>query len=113
MRIQIKEQDDIQLLNIEGTVDVRTAPLLRGEFEKLLKAGARKVILNLSGVELLSSSGASNLVRLAGELDEAGGTLVLSSPSQRCKYVLDLLELPDFFHLFESDEAALGFFKGS
>jgi anti-sigma B factor antagonist len=60
---------------VSGEVDITTAPDLRAWLTRALDDGAAKVVLDLSGVEFMDSSGLSVLVGAHRRLARLGGRL--------------------------------------
>jgi anti-anti-sigma factor len=64
------------------------------------------LVLNLSGMETISSSAIGAMLSLSRELAKTGRGLVLAAVSQSCVDVLDLLRLQDVFQIFPTENAA-------
>jgi anti-sigma B factor antagonist len=86
LRCEVTPERDLVRVRPVGALDAATAPVLRAEVDELRAAGFRHVLLDLSGLEFMDSSG----VHLALALDAAarsdGFTLALvpgPAPVQR------------------------------
>jgi anti-anti-sigma factor len=66
---------------------------LRRNLDEFIRAGAHGIHLNLSEISFLSSAGVGLLMRVHSQLKSIGGSLVITSPSERVKQVLDLCKL--------------------
>ncbi|HZQ56576.1 MAG TPA: STAS domain-containing protein [Acidimicrobiales bacterium] len=77
-------------LAISGDVDIATAPGLREQLERL---EAPNVVVDLSGVTFIDSTGLGVLVGALKRAKEAGGQLTLRSPSRSTRKVLDITGL--------------------
>jgi len=66
-----KQERDAAVIVLEGEFDFLSAPVTRAEFERLVNDEAGDVIVDLSGVTFMDSSGAGALVflhkRLVGQ----------------------------------------------
>jgi anti-anti-sigma factor len=66
-----KQERDAAVIVLEGEFDALSAPVTRAEFERLVNDEAGDVIVDLSGVTFMDSSGAGALVflhkRLVGQ----------------------------------------------
>jgi anti-sigma B factor antagonist len=78
------------VLAITGEVDMASAPGLRDQLQQL---DARNVIIDLSGVTFIDSTGLGVLVTALKRSREAGGHLVLRSPTRATRRVLDITGL--------------------
>ena len=74
LSLSTRTVDDNTVLEVGGEVDVYTAPRLRERLVELVEGGARKVIVDLSRVEFLDSTGLGVLVGALKRLRAAGGT---------------------------------------
>lgn len=90
-------------------------PKLRDELaavnELVSKECTRHVILDLSHVEILTSSSISNLMLLHNLLSEHGRELILSAVSLPTKGILRTVGLDAIFHFANGQSAALAAIK--
>src|SRR5205809_2369992 len=77
LSLSTRTVDDHTVLEVRGEVDVYTAPRLRERLIELVEAGARSVVVDLSAVEFLDSTGLGVLVGALKRLRAAGGSLAL------------------------------------
>jgi anti-anti-sigma factor len=87
----LRERGDT-ILAVRGDVDLATASFLWESVEQVL-SDSERLIVDLRDVDFLDSTGLSVFVRAHRRLREAGGALVLRSPSPRVRRVLDLTGL--------------------
>jgi anti-sigma B factor antagonist len=99
LSISSARDDATTVLEVRGELDFATAGALRAELLDASRDDAPTVALDLSGVGFIDSTGVSLLVQAKRRLDDAGRTLVLRSPSERVRRVLDLSGLGDEFAL--------------
>jgi anti-anti-sigma factor len=96
MRLQIRRtaSDSTQaLICLVGEVDLDAAPALAAALKRAGRGKAKKVVLDLSQVTYLSSSGVSAILDACGELEARGGELILTGARGSVRVVLDLLGL--------------------
>jgi len=91
--------DSWPCLRVSGEVDIQTSPYLESELMKVLDQGALSVIMDLSEVTFLDSTGLSVLVAGLKRCQSAGGELHLRSPRQNVLRVLEITGLTEAFHL--------------
>src|SRR5688572_12851975 len=77
------DSGDHTVLEVGGEVDVYTAPRLRERLVELVEQGARHVIVDLSRVEFLDSTGLGVLVGALKRLRAVNGTLGLVCAHER------------------------------
>ena len=96
----------VVVLRVEGRLDVRTAPLLRARGAEVAAEG-RNLILNLSGVTFLGSSGVGALLSLHEEFQEQAGEVRIVDPSEAAWTVIDLVSLQRLLAIDRDEAAAL------
>jgi anti-sigma B factor antagonist len=94
------------VLEIGGEVDVYTAPKLRERLMELVNAGDTHVVVDLSRVEFLDSTGLGVLVGAHRRLRARDGSLDLVCPHDRLLKVFRITGLDNVFDLHTSVEEA-------
>lgn len=74
----------------QGRLDLLVAPGLRKQLIDLVAAGYNRVVVDLSGVELIDSSGLGALVAGFEAARDNGGDLKVMSPPEQATLVLEL-----------------------
>jgi anti-sigma B factor antagonist len=101
-----------QALDLEGEVDVYTAPLLRQEIMDQVDAGVTHLLVNLEKVEYLDSTGLGILIGGVKRLKEQNGSLKLVGPSARITRIFEITGLNKIFDVYASEADALAATKG-
>ncbi|MEW2162823.1 STAS domain-containing protein [Streptomyces sp. NPDC007084] len=99
--------DGIVLVGVAGELDVETAPELRGRLADQIRAGRPHLLLDLSAVPFMDSSGINALLKAHEEAGLAGGSLCLVSPAPVVRRVLDLTGVSLTIASVDGLEAAL------
>jgi|RhiMethySRZTD1v2_1073278.scaffolds.fasta_scaffold03003_12 anti-sigma B factor antagonist len=94
------------VLEVGGEVDVYTAPRLRERLIELVEGGARHVVVDLSRVEFLDSTGLGVLVGALKRLRAVNGTLGLVCAHERLLKIFRITALDRVFALYDTVEAA-------
>ena len=102
------DSGDHTVLEVGGEVDVYTAPRLRERLVELVEQGARHVIVDLSRVEFLDSTGLGVLVGGLKRLRSHDGDLTLVCTQHRILKVFEITGLTKVFSIHESVDAAVG-----
>jgi anti-sigma B factor antagonist len=105
--IETSQRDGATVVTVTGEVDLMTAPKLAAALEDARAAGARLVVVDLSGVDFLDSSGLGVLVTAHRDLTDGQGTLHLVRPRPSIDKVLTLTRLTEVIDTFDSLDAAL------
>jgi anti-sigma B factor antagonist len=95
------------MIDLEGEVDVYTAPQLKQQIIAMLDSGIYHVIVNLSNVEYLDSTALGVLIGGLKRLREKNGTLDLICPNPRIKRIFEITGLDKIFDIFNSEQDAL------
>ena len=99
--------DAVQALDLEGEVDVYTAPVLRQAIVDQVEAGVKHLVINLVRVEYLDSTGLGILIGGVKRLKEQGGSLRLAGPSARITRIFEITGLNKIFDVFTNEQEAL------
>ena len=96
------------VLEVGGEVDVYTAPRLRERLIELVEGGARHVVVDLSRVEFLDSTGLGVLVGGLKKVRAHDGSMELICSQDRLLKIFRITGLAKVFTIHESESAALG-----
>jgi anti-sigma B factor antagonist len=92
------------VVRVLGDLDLESAPALTAELKAQL--GPRPIVLDLSEVEFMDSSGLGVLVGAHKEAAARGGALLLAAPGSRVHKVLKITKLHKVFTIHETPEQA-------
>jgi anti-anti-sigma factor len=84
-------------LTLGGRLDADSSPGFADLLGHSIDAGHHKIVLDLSGVEYVSSVGLRALILGAKKVAPLGGKIVLSGPTER---IVKLLEISGFTSIF-------------
>jgi anti-anti-sigma factor len=90
LRITWHRDGAVTVLQLDGELDIASAPEVSAAIARAFDAGARAVVLNMAGVGFLDSTGVRMLLE-ARSL--AGREPVLMAPSRAVTRVLDLTRI--------------------
>lgn len=95
MEITHQQASGVWTVGVTGRLDASSADQLDRELADLVRAGARRVHLDTSGVDFLSSAGIRILIKSGKDLKAIGGSLEIVNPSEAVFRVLELSGLLD------------------
>ena len=110
MEVQTQVYQRVTVVTVTGRVDSASAGDLETALKRLVEAGHAHFVLDLAGVEFLSSSGLRVLVTTLKAVRKSGGDLRLAQPSQRASDAIDLAGLDVLFKTYADREAAVASF---
>lgn len=94
------------VLRLSGRLDADGAMILRDTAMKLKNEGNTQLIVNLSGLEFVASSGLGTLLLLTEEFTDVGGNIVFVAPTSDVLQVINLLNIDQFLTLVDCEEDA-------
>ncbi|HEY52757.1 MAG TPA: STAS domain-containing protein [Caldilineae bacterium] len=108
--LEVKHQElkkcDLFILN--GRIDGNTAPAFELAIRKAQDKGHYKLVLNMAGVNYMSSAGLRVLISSSKEAKKhRGGDIRLAEVSQRVADVLDLAGLTVLFQIYKTENEAI------
>jgi anti-sigma B factor antagonist len=112
LQIAIRESGDVVILDLRGRSTIGCGgELLSSNLQELVADGKRKLLLNLTDLTQIDSSGLGTIVRSYVSLRQKGGDLKLLCPWGRVLQVLSVLRLLNLIPSFEDETQALASFR--
>ncbi|MDJ0620302.1 MAG: STAS domain-containing protein [Calothrix sp. MO_192.B10] len=105
-------RDNCQIFRLTGLLDAFSEQTLRKTLGGKIDEGPKNIILDLSGIDFVDSSGLGALVQLAKKAQTAGGTLQIVS-NARVTQTVKLVRLEKFLALQPSVDVAVENIKSS
>lgn len=103
-------RDDVVILPLSGRVDAVTSPRISAQVHEHIAAGARYMLIDLSEVNFLSSSGLRALLLIRKDLMTEGGELRLCALQTQVHEVFVLTGFTQVFAIHATQEEALAAF---
>lgn len=110
MELSTMEYKRVAVVTVSGRVDSVTSTELETALRALVEKGTTNLVLDLSGVDFLSSSGLRVMVTTRKALKGAGGEVVIAQPSDRVRETLELAGLDVLFTTHPTRESAVASF---
>ena len=98
---------DRTVVHVTGEIDVYTAPVLREELAKLVEGGHNNLVVDLTGVPFMDSTGLGVLVGALKKVKTHGGDLALVIDQEKVLKVFRITALTQVFPIFETVDEAL------
>ena len=98
--------DTTRILDLSGEVDVYTSPQLKQDLVQLAESGVKHVIINLSKVEYLDSTGLGVLIGGLKRMREHDGNMALVGPGMRILRIFEITGLDKIFDIYPTEEEA-------
>ncbi len=109
----IESEDGILVLELEGKLLFEGSHEIKEKAkEYLVDQKVEKLVVDLSCVEFMDSSGVGVLISLFKNLRERGGKMVLAAPTKDVSRVFELTMLGQIIKIFDNIEEAVQSFVG-
>jgi len=106
VEIRVSQPPPRAVVHLAGEIDMRSAPTVQGSLLDLTRGPLERIVLDLSGVNYIDSSGVGTLVVLKREIEKLRAKIVLAGLQPRVKSVFEITRLDRFFTIANSvDEA--------
>ncbi|HEV2491272.1 MAG TPA: STAS domain-containing protein [Candidatus Acidoferrales bacterium] len=111
LKISARRSGDVTILDLEGRVTIgRDNDSLNNRLQDLAHQDVKKVLVNLSIVSQLDSSGLSTLVRAYISFQNVGGSMKLLHPGGHVREVLELTRLTKTIPTLDDEAVAVASF---
>jgi anti-sigma B factor antagonist len=108
VKIDTRKVNDVTVVDVSGRITLgEGSSALRDEIRKLVEQGDKKILLNLSEVNYIDSSGIGELVSGFTSVGNAGGVMKLLGLTKRVKDLLQITKLYTVFDVHEEEAHAV------
>jgi anti-sigma B factor antagonist len=97
----------MQVVNVSGEIHVSTAPSFREQLTEVIENGGTALVLDLSGVEFIDSTGLSVLLNGLRLVSQRHGRLALVCTNPTVMRIFQITSLDATFDIFEDRAAAV------
>lgn len=104
--VERERRGQVTVIKPQGEVDIYTAPTLKEHIASALDEGDPGLVIDLSGVGFMDSSGLGVLVGALKRVNDAGGSLRLVCPEGGVLKVFRITGLTKVFSIHSTLEAA-------
>src|SRR5262249_61038136 len=107
MEIQIRTSGSVTILDLNGNLIIgRSEENLRETVKKLIDEERRFLLLNLSEVPTIDSSGIGAMIKSFTSVSEANGKLKILKPSRMARQLLSITGLLSILETYEDELSA-------
>jgi anti-sigma B factor antagonist len=105
--LAVSEQQGWVVLAVTGELDVATAPRLRQEAVRLTSSGSHRLVIELSGVGFLDSTGLGVIVGILKRTRTHGGELALAGAEPQVRKVFEITRMSDILPIHDTVDDAI------
>ncbi len=102
-------KDSASIVTVSGRVDSETAPQLDDALAPLAAGANSKIVVDLQGVNYMSSAGLRAIVKASQAAQKSGGELRLAAVSDAVEVVLRTVGMLQMFRLYTTSGEAANF----
>jgi len=96
MRTRELHEDGLDILAIEGEIDLSCSPELRETLRCYVKAKSPALILDFKEVAYVDSSALATLIEYVRDAQAFGGRMVIVQMNERVRTIFDIVRLGEF-----------------
>jgi serine/threonine-protein kinase RsbW len=107
MDITTRTRDDVTLVTFAGKLDSNTSPQAQQALDGILAGGARRLVVDFTALDYISSAGLRVLLATAKRLSGAGGALRLFGLNETVREVFQISGFSTILAVFATEAEAL------
>jgi len=108
LKITVKKVDEIiSVLKIKGEMDLYTAPDVRINIEQLLKSGQLKIIMDLSELVYIDSTGLGVFISSLSHVKKKQGNMIFLSPTKPVAKLIRIVGLENVLISYQDKKQAI------
>jgi anti-sigma B factor antagonist len=107
-RLTVSGSADRAIVSLEGELDLATAPQLREQLVTLAEQDDSDIVVDLTRLAFIDSTGLSVLVMALNRSRTNGGSMVLRNPSDSVMRILEITGLVSVFGIEEESVPSAG-----
>jgi len=96
-----------KIFSYEGAIDLHVSPEVRAALREITDQQPKRLVVDLSRVPYVDSSGLAVLIGAKQELEAAGGVFILAGAQDAVRTILESARLDQYFQLVRDVDDAL------
>lgn len=107
MEVTHETVDDVNVIHMKGKLTINNAQGFFSQTESLLNSGEKKLLLNMSDLNFIDSTGLGTIIRLSKRINEDHCRLRLSNLQPKIMKIVELTRLDNILSIYNNQEEAL------
>ena len=103
----VRHEGQAVVLELAGEIDMKCSTNLKAKFKELFREKPQALVVNMSGVEFMDSSGLATLVGALKWCRENDSELKLVGLAERVRSIFEICRLDSVFQIYDSEAEAL------
>lgn len=100
MKITVTQKEDICVIHLKGRIIYESENYVKSEIDKLFESGQKKLVLDLTELSYINSSGLGILINLLKKIRGQNGDLHLACLSKEISELFRITSLDHVFKIF-------------
>ena len=103
--LEFQENDDELLVYLNGEIDHHSAVIIRSRIdERIIEKSPRRLVLDLSNIDFMDSSGLGLIMGRYAKVKAIGGTFAVQNPNERIVKIFKLAGLEKIVEIKENKD---------
>ena len=112
MNVNTRQVGDVTILDLKGKITIGSGDVaLRNAVHEVINSGAKKVLINMSDVSTIDSSGIGELVSAYTTATNRGARLKLINLPAKVTDILTITQLITVFDVYDSEAEGISSFS--
>lgn len=112
LTITVRQKEGVQILELSGRlVHGEAVELMRDTAKRLQDECCRSIVVNLSGVSYMDSSGLGQTIAMHTSAIKRGGRVALVSLSRQTAHLMQIAKLLTVFDIYDTEAEAVSALK--
>jgi anti-sigma B factor antagonist len=100
-------KDRPNVLALKGEIDLHVSPVITASLQSMVKKKPKRLVVDLSKVNYIDSSGLATLIETMQNVEEYGGKFALAGLQENVRTIFEISRLDQVFQIFPDADAAL------
>ena len=108
MKFNTRQSGDVTILDLNGRITIGSGEeALRNAMQEIINKGVTKILINMSGVTMIDSSGIGELVSAYTTATGRGAKLKLANLPAKVSDILTITQLITVFDVYDTESEAV------
>lgn len=108
LRVGVRNQAGAVLVQVDGELDLASAPLLESHIDSAEVAAAETVVLDLRGVQFIDSTGLRAIFGAHSRARERGQEFAITRGPEQVQRLLSITRMGEHLRIVDAPEEVLG-----
>lgn len=110
LKLTNRDIDNVTVVDLEGKMNTSTSTEADAFLSQLVQGGSNRLLMNMQGIDYISSSGLRVILATGKKVGSAGGKLVFCNLNTSVGEVFRVSGFDTIFPVFETEQEALNSF---